>query len=121
MAFESFHLFPQIDRLLARIESLDAPVVELWGWPGSGRTAVLESLLARHGRRATALPLAAVASEEALREALAAAHEVDVRWLVANGGPPQERLAEAERWLLPGQRLVFPARPPGSSRLRRCC
>ena len=109
MAFESFHLFPQIDRLLARIESLDAPLVRLWGWPGSGRTAVLEALLARHGRRATALPLAAVASEETLREALAAAHEVDVRWLVASGGPPGDRLADAERWLLPGQRLVFPA------------
>jgi DNA-binding SARP family transcriptional activator len=107
MAFESFHLFPQIDRLLARIESLDAPLVRVWGWPGSGRTAVLEALLARHGRRATALPLAAVAGEGALREALAAAHEVDVRWLVAHGGPPKERLADAERWLLPGQRLVF--------------
>jgi DNA-binding SARP family transcriptional activator len=109
MAFESFHLFPQIDRLLARIESLDAPLVRVWGWPGSGRTAVLEALLARQGRRATALPLAAVASEAALREALAAAHEVDVRWLVASGGPPGPRLADAGRWLLPGQRLVFPA------------
>lgn len=104
---EPFQFFPQIQRLLARIESLDAPFVQLWGWPGSGRTALLEALLARYGRRATALPLAAVASEAALREALDAAHEVDVRWLVASGGPAEERMAEAESWLRPGQRLVF--------------
>ena len=106
---EPFHLFPQIGRLLARIEAQDTPLVQLWGWPGSGGTVVLEALLARHGQRAVALPLAAVASEEALREALEAAHEVGVRWLVASGGPPAERMAEAERWLRPGQRLVFAA------------
>jgi len=104
---ESLHLFPQTDRLLDRIETLESPLVQLWGWPGSGKMAVLEALLARHGSRAVPLPLAAVASEEALREALESAHEVGVRWLVATGGPAGERLAEAERWLRPGQRLVF--------------
>jgi DNA-binding SARP family transcriptional activator len=104
---EAVHLFPQTDRLLGRIESLESPLVQLWGWPGSGRMAVLEALLARHRSRAVALPLAAVASEEALQEALESAHEVGVRWLVATGGPAGERLAEAERWLRPGQRLVF--------------
>lgn len=104
---EAVHLFPQTDRLLGRIEALESPLVQLWGWPGSGRMAVLEALLARHRSRAVALPLASVASEEALQEALESAHEVGVRWLVATGGPAGERLAEAERWLRPGQRLVF--------------
>jgi DNA-binding SARP family transcriptional activator len=104
---DSAHLFPQTDRLLGRIETLESPLVQLWGWPGSGKMAVLEALLARHRSRAVPLPLAAVASEEALREALESAHEVGVRWLVATGGPAGERLAEAERWLRPGQRLVF--------------
>jgi DNA-binding SARP family transcriptional activator len=113
---ESSHLFPQIHRLLARIEALDAPLVQVWGWPGSGATAVLEALLARHGPRAVALPLAAVASEESLREALEAAHEVGVRWLVASGGPAEERMAEAGRWLRPGQRLVFAAGRRGGPR-----
>ncbi len=99
--------FPQIDRLISRIESLDTPLVQLWGWPGSGRTAVLEALLAKYGRRAVALPLAAVASEESLAAALEAAHEVGVPWLVAGGGPAAERISEAERWLRPGQKLVF--------------
>lgn len=117
MRSEAVHLFPQIDRLLRRIEASESPLVQLWGWPGSGKMAVLEALLAQHGKRAVALPLATVASEETLREALEAAHEVGVRWLVATGGPAGERLAEAERWLRPGQRLVFATdrrRSPGT-------
>src|SRR4051812_21544044 len=112
--------FPQIDRLLSRIEALDSPLVQLWGWPGSGRTAVLEALLARHGRRALGLPLAAMSSAATLREALEAARELGVRWLVASGGPGPRRIAEAERWLLPGQRLVFATdRRPGPAALPR--
>lgn len=114
---EAVHLFPQTDRLLGRIEAVESPLVQLWGWPGSGRMALLEALLARHRSRAVALPLASVASEEALQEALESAHEVGVRWLVATGGPAGERLAEAERWLRPGQRLVFASdrrRSPGA-------
>jgi DNA-binding SARP family transcriptional activator len=99
--------FPPSDRLLSRIAALDSPLVQLWGWPGSGRTAVLEALLARHGRRALGLPLAVVASEAVLREALEGAREVGVRWLVASGRPDRERVAEAGRWLLPAQRLVL--------------
>ena len=110
--------FPPSDRLLSRIAALDAPLVQLWGWPGSGRTAVLEALLARHGRQALGLPLAAVGSEAALQEALEAAREVGVRWLVANGRPDQDRIAQAERWLLPGQRLVLATdQRPGPSAL----
>ena len=103
---EPFHLFPQLDRLLDRIESLDAPLVQLWGWPGSGKITVLEALLARHARHAVALSLAALAEEANLREALSAE---GVRWFVAAGQPDKGRLAEAERRLRPGQQLVFAA------------
>ncbi|MFL6263104.1 MAG: BTAD domain-containing putative transcriptional regulator [Thermoanaerobaculia bacterium] len=109
---------PPTDRLLSRIAALDSPLVQIWGWPGSGRTAVLEALIDRHGQRALGLPLAAVASEAVLREALEAAREVGVRWLVASGRPDRERIAEAERWLLPGQRLVLATdRRPGPASL----
>ena len=110
MSAEPYHLFPHIDRLLRGIEARESPLVQVWGWPGSGEMAVLEALVARQGRRALALPLAAVADEAALREALESAHDVGVRWLVALGQPPADRLATAERWLRPGQRLVFAVR-----------
>lgn len=109
MSAEPYHLFPHIDRLLRGIEARESPLVQLWGWPGSGETAVLEALVSRQGRRALALPLAAVADEAALQEALESAHDVGVRWLVVLGQPPLDRLATAERWLRPGQRLVFAA------------
>jgi DNA-binding SARP family transcriptional activator len=103
---EPFHLFPQLDRLVDRIASLDAPFVQLWGWPGSGKATILEALLARHAGHAVALPLAALAEESTLRPALG---KGGVRWLVVAGQPEEGRLAAAERWLRPGQRLVFAA------------
>jgi DNA-binding SARP family transcriptional activator len=112
MSSEPYHLFPQVERLLRGIEARESPLVQLWGWPGSGAVAVLEALLARQGRRALGLPLAALetgAGEAGLRESLAAAHEEGIRWLVAAGEPPAGRLALAERWLIPGQRLIFAA------------
>lgn len=104
---EAVHFSPQIGRLLDKLETLESPVLQVWGWPGSGRSALLEALLQRQGRRALALPLAALEGEIPLRETLAAAHGEGVRWLVAVGSPPTERLEAAESWLRAGQRLVF--------------
>src|SRR4051812_50093275 len=102
---------PSADRLLSRIAALDAPLVQLWGWPGSGRTAVLEALLARFSRQALGLPLAAVGSEAVLREALEGAREVGVRWPVASGRPDPERDAQAGRRLPPRPRAGAPPDP----------
>ncbi|HEX4964720.1 MAG TPA: BTAD domain-containing putative transcriptional regulator [Thermoanaerobaculia bacterium] len=109
MSSEPYPLYPQIERVLRGIESRESPLVQLWGWPGSGGTALLGALLSRQGRWAQGIPLALLADETALREALEGAHDAGVRWLVAAGEPPVERLASAERWLLPGQRLIFAA------------
>lgn len=116
---ESSHFLPQAERLLRGIASADSPLIQLWGWPGSGKMSVLQEILVRCGSRALALPLASVASEAALREALEAAYDLGVQWLVATGGPAEDRLAEAERWLRPGQRLVFAADRRTSGALRR--
>jgi DNA-binding SARP family transcriptional activator len=99
--------YPQLDRVISRIESLDAPVVQVWGWPGSGRAAILEALLAKLGGRARALSLAVLDSEEGLVAAIADAYEAGVPWLVANGAPHPGRIVEAERRLRLGQRLVI--------------
>lgn len=103
---ESSHLLPHLDRLLRRIGTLESPLVQIWGWPGTGRAALLEALLERHGSSAVGLPLGAFDGRDTLRNAVEEAYEAGARWLVASG-EPGERLAEAARWLRPGQRLVF--------------
>src|SRR5258706_10962763 len=103
MSSEPYHLFPQVERLLRGIEARESPLVQLWGWPGSGATAVLEALLARQGRRALGLPLAAWetgADDAALRETLEEAHAEGVRWLLAAGGPSAEPLGPGARRVL---------------------
>ena len=112
-----------------RIESLDSPLVQLWGWPGSGRTAVLEALLARQGRHGPgAAPGRSWPSEAALREALEAARG-GVRWLVASGRPagtgsprPSAGCARGSGWSSPptggGSRPLSRA---ASCRPRSCC
>lgn len=59
---------PQIPRLLRSIDELDAPLVQVWGWPGSGRATVLAALLGRDGARG--LAPADLASETAARKAV---------------------------------------------------
>jgi DNA-binding SARP family transcriptional activator len=101
---EATHLVPQAERLLRRIEGLEVPLVELWGWPGSGSSAVLQALLARHD--VAGLALADLAVEATVREALASAGS---RWLVV-AGDPAAYLDGLASWLRPGQQLVFATR-----------
>jgi DNA-binding SARP family transcriptional activator len=101
---DATHLVPQAERLLRRIEGLEVPLVELWGWPGSGSSAVLQALLARQD--VAGLALADLAPEEPARAALAAAA---ARRLVV-AGDPAEYLDDLASWLRPGQQLVFATR-----------
>jgi len=103
---ETSHLLPQAERLVARLAALDAPLVQVWGWPGSGKSALLAAFLEMQGPAATGLSLGALADAAGLRQSIEAAHAAGVRWLVVPGDPG-ERLAEAALWLRPGQRLVF--------------
>ena len=98
------YLLPHQDRLLRRIDAMETPLVQVWGWPGSGKSALLQALLDGHGNEARGLSLGEMEDETALRRAVEDAQ--GVRWLVAQG-EPRERLAEMARWLRPGQRLVF--------------
>ena len=97
---------PHLGRLLRQVRALEGPLIAVWGWPGSGRTALLGALLEAEGERAAGLALGELAGEGELRQALAEAREGGARWLVASACP-EERLAETARWLLPGERLVF--------------
>lgn len=103
---ETSHLLPQAERVAARLAALETPLVQVWGWPGSGKSAVLAAFLELQTGVASGLALGLFADSRFLREAIETAHAAGVRWLVA-AGDPGERLAEAERWLQPEQRLVF--------------
>jgi DNA-binding SARP family transcriptional activator len=105
---DTAYLLPHRERLLRRIESLETPLVQVWGWPGSGKSALLQALLEQHGSEARGLSLGEVEDRDGLRRSIEEARERGVRWLVA-AGAAEERLAEASRWLRPGERLVFAA------------
>lgn len=99
---------PHCERLIRRLRALEEPLVQVWGWPGTGRSALLETLLAAEGERAVGLSPAELRGEPELREALAAARAHRVRFLVA-GGCTAEQASAAAQWLTPGQHLVFAA------------
>jgi DNA-binding SARP family transcriptional activator len=105
---DTAYLLPHRERLLRRIESLETPLVQVWGWPGSGKSALLQALLEQHGSEARGLSLGEVEDRDGLRRSIEEARGLGVRWLVASGAA-EERLAEASRWLRPGERLVFAA------------
>jgi DNA-binding SARP family transcriptional activator len=103
---DTSYLFPHRERLLRRIESMETPLVQVWGWPGSGKSALLQALLERNRSEARGLSLGEAEDRAGLRRLIEEAREQGGRWLIATGAS-EERLAEAARWLHPGERLVF--------------
>jgi len=93
-----------LSRLLQRIERLDTPLVQIWGWPGSGKAALLAAFLAVHEGEAMGL------SADELGELLKGPETIwprAARWLVVPGTPDDDRLRQMSRRLRPGQHLVF--------------
>jgi DNA-binding SARP family transcriptional activator len=99
---------PHSERLVRRLRALDEPLIQVWGWPGTGRAALLEALLTAEGERAVALSPGDLRGEGELRSALAAARAHRVRFLVAGACTPEQAVTAAQ-WLTPGQHLVFAA------------
>ncbi|HLE85849.1 MAG TPA: hypothetical protein VJG13_16040, partial [Thermoanaerobaculia bacterium] len=103
---------PHAGRCLARLADLGTPVVQVWGWPGSGRSAVLAALLERPDARA--LAPADLSDAPRRRRAVAAAHSAGSRWLVLPSLPREadpRALAEDLAEELPADcRLVFASR-----------
>ncbi|HYG65780.1 MAG TPA: hypothetical protein VEL74_24570, partial [Thermoanaerobaculia bacterium] len=84
---EPLYLLPQTERLLRRLESLEAPLVQVWGWPGAGKSALLRALLEKQGTRSQGLSLGELSRDGKIRETLEAAHDTGVRWLIVSGRP----------------------------------
>lgn len=96
---------PHRARLLSRLRGLSAPAVQLWGWPGVGKTAVLEALIASGEGRGVSV--ADGSSVEGMRAAIEATREARAEWLVLATVPPPRVLSEVGRRLPPGLRVVF--------------
>jgi len=97
---------PHLERLLRRIQGLEEPMIQVWGWPGSGRSALLAVLLQSSGESAMGLSVGDLAEEREVRKALRAAAERGARFLVASA-LPAARVSALARWLTPGLQIVF--------------
>jgi DNA-binding SARP family transcriptional activator len=94
---------PHLERLLAHLASLDAQIIEVRGWPGSGRAALFEAFLQRHPTEAWALPEGVLEREDWLRREVT--QHATARWLVVST-TGEAKIGAALRWLRPGQRLI---------------
>jgi DNA-binding SARP family transcriptional activator len=93
---------PHGERLVRRLRALEEPLIQVWGWPGTGRASLLEALLTAEGERAVGLSPADLRGERELRTALEAARSHRVRFLIA-GACTAEQAITAAQWLTPGQ------------------
>lgn len=100
---------PQTDRLLRRLDGVECPVIQVWGWPGSGQAALLQALLAREGEAARPLAPADLEPSTVRRGVAEGA-----RWLVVAslpGGHEPVKLVRGLAEALPAdRRLLFATR-----------
>ncbi len=96
---------PHAARILRRMALLEAPAVQLWGWPGTGKSGILAALANQTG--SVALALGDIESPARWKSALMRARDQGVAWAVLAAPPAAAALDQAVRWLPPGLRLAF--------------
>ncbi len=85
--------------------ALEAPAVQIWGWPGTGKSGILARLAGEKG--SLALSIGDTESAAGWKAALRLAGEKGASWVVLAAPPSPEALARAVRWLPAGLRLAF--------------
>jgi DNA-binding SARP family transcriptional activator len=98
---------PHYARVRALLGAFDAPVVQLWGWPGTGKRAILAALLEDEAR-AEYLPSAWLRAADDLEERLAGKGSRRAALLVCDDAR-ESAIARAASLLHPGQRLLVAA------------
>ncbi|HVR28264.1 MAG TPA: BTAD domain-containing putative transcriptional regulator [Thermoanaerobaculia bacterium] len=96
---------PHYARVRALLDALDAPVVQLWGWAGTGKRAILQALL-EDQPGAEYLPAAWLAAPDKLEQRLRRRIGRRPALLVCEGDRVPHGLAPVASWLRPGQRLL---------------
>ncbi len=84
---------------------LEAPAVQLWGWPGTGKSGILAALVGQAG--SVGLALGDTESATSWKSALARARDQGAAWVVLAAPPSAAALDQAARWLPSGLRLAF--------------
>src|SRR6185295_7101511 len=84
---------------------LEAPAVQLWSWPGTGKSGILAALASQAG--SLGLALGDIESAGRWKSALAQAKDGGAAWAVLAAPPAAAALDQAVRWLPPGLRLAF--------------
>lgn len=84
---------------------LEAPAVQLWGWPGTGKSGILAALAGQAG--SVGLTVGTTESAAGWKSALARARDLGASWAVLAAPPSPAVLDRAVRWLPPGLRLAF--------------
>lgn len=105
---------PHVPRLLDHLRGLRGPLVQVWGWPGSGRRSLLDALAAAEGDRVARMDAGSL--EEAPRPPQGARWTIlrdyrgeDLSALLAGFGPDRALvLTTRERLPLPGS-VISPA------------
>jgi DNA-binding SARP family transcriptional activator len=101
----TFERPPHYARVRALLGALDAPVVQLWGWPGTGKRAILRGILDDEPG-AEYLPPTWLTSPLGLERRLDQRFGFRAALLVSPDAVDQEALALATTLLRPGQRLL---------------
>jgi len=96
---------PHYARVRALLGALDAPVVQLWGWPGTGKRAILRGLL-EDDSGAEYLPAAWLAAPLKLEERLRRMIGRRPSLLVCEDDGDAVSIAAVAALLRPGQRLL---------------
>lgn len=104
---------PHLRRLLKRLVRLSGPVLQIWGWPGTGKRALMEALLGGvldrqvppEARGAHPLALGELDTESELVRTLEDPEVAKARYLVCLE-LPESFLPLSRRLLRPHQRLV---------------
>lgn len=98
-------LLPHAARILRRMALLEAPAVQLWSWPGTGKSGILAALASQ--ARCLGLALGDTESAGRWKSALARVRDQGAAWAVLAAPPAAAALDEAVRWLPSGLRLAF--------------
>jgi DNA-binding SARP family transcriptional activator len=94
---------PHLERLLRAVDREDAPLILLWGLPGSGRRRLLRVLAERDPARVRGL--AASDGAQGLQRALRRAREAGAATFLCDGWAP-DPVDDLRTRLLPGERAI---------------